>query len=114
MKRISSVVGAQKPYSITRVILQWRWCDMTPFRGDNPYGNHPRASALGLTNEKVVKISASNIRCSVVTESGKIATWLDESVAHVCARLEHPATAFAEFGGDKVKLSHLMPLQNVA
>ena len=79
---------------------------MTPFRGDNPYGNHPRASALGLTNEKVVKISASNIRCSVVTESGKIATWLDESVAHVCARLEHPATAFAEFGGDKVKLAY--------
>ena len=78
---------------------------MTPFRGDNPYGNHPRASALGLTNEKVVKISASNIRCSVVTESGKIATWLDESVAHVCARLEHPATAFAEFGGDKVSIS---------
>ena len=75
---------------------------MTPFRGDNPFGNHPRASALGLTNERVIKISASNIRCSVVTESGKIATWLDESVAHVCARLEHPATAFAEFGGDKV------------
>ena len=60
-------------------------------------GNHPRAASFGLTNEKVVKISASNIRCSVVTESGKVATWLDDSVAHVCSKLEHSATAFPEF-----------------
>ena len=76
-------------------LYQWRWCDMTPFRGDNPSGNHPRAGSLGLTNETVVKISASNIRCSVVTESGKIATWMDESVSHVCSKLEHGATSFS-------------------
>ena len=23
-------------------LYQWRWCDLTPFRGDNPTGNHPR------------------------------------------------------------------------
>ena len=50
---------------------------------------------LGLTNEKVVQISASNIRCSVVTESGKVATWMDESVSHVCSKLEHAATNFS-------------------
>ncbi len=38
-------------------------------------GNHPRAASLGLSNERVTMISASNIRCSVVTESGKVATW---------------------------------------
>ena len=76
-------------------LYQWRWCDMTPFRGDNPSGNHPRAASLGLTNEKVVKISASNIRCTVVTESGKVATWMDESVSHVCSKLEHGATSFS-------------------
>ena len=43
---------------------------------------------------------------TVVTESGKVATWLDESVAHVCARLEHPATSFPEFSGDKVATLH--------
>ena len=42
----------------------------------------------------------------MVTESGKVATWLDESVAHVCARLEHPATSFPEFSGDKVATLH--------
>ncbi len=56
-------------------LYQWRWCDMTPFRGDNPSGNHPRAGSLQLSNEKVTMISASHIRCSVVTESGKLATW---------------------------------------
>ena len=76
-------------------LYQWRWCDMTPFRGDNPSGNHPRAASLGLTNETVVKISASNIRCSVVTENGKVATWMDESVSHVCSKLEHGATSFS-------------------
>ena len=76
-------------------LYQWRWCDMTPFRGDNPSGNHPRAASLGLTNEIVTKISASNIRCSVVTESGKVATWMDESVSHVCSKLEHGATSFS-------------------
>lgn len=43
-------------------LYQWRWADMTPCRHDNPNGNHPRSAGLGLTNEKVVKISASNVR----------------------------------------------------
>lgn len=44
------------------ILYQWRWSDMTPCRHDNPNGNHPRSAGLGLTNEKVVKISASNVR----------------------------------------------------
>lgn len=44
------------------ILYQWRWADMTPCRHDNPNGNHPRSAGLGLTNEKVVKISASNVR----------------------------------------------------
>ena len=44
------------------ILYQWRWSDMTPHRHDNPNGNHPRSAGLGLTSEKVVKISASNIR----------------------------------------------------
>ena len=88
-------------------LYQWRWCDMTPFRGDNPSGNHPRAASFGLTHEKVVQISASNIRCSVVTESGKIATWMDESVSHVCSKLEHGATNFSnEFQNDRIASLH--------
>ena len=76
------------------------------FRHDNPNGNHPRSLSLGLNNEKVVKISASNIRCSVVTESGKVATWFDESICHVCTKLEHPATLYPEFANDKITSLH--------
>ena len=93
-------------------LYQWRWCDLTPFRGDNPSGNHPRTSGLGLANERVVLMSASNIRCSVVTESGKVATWMDESLSHVCAKLEQSATAYPDLfgngggGGDKILSLH--------
>ena len=54
----------------------------------------------------MVKISASNIRCSVVTESGKVATWFDESISHVCSKLEHPATLYPEFANDKIISLH--------
>ncbi len=88
-------------------LYQWRWCDMTPFRGDNPSGNHPRLASLGLTNERVVLISGSNIRCSVVTESGKVATWIDESLAHVCGKLEQSAAAYTDINaGDKIVSLH--------
>jgi len=58
---------------------------------------------LGLSHEKVTCISSSSIRCSVATESGKVATWLDESISHVASRLEHSTTAFHDvFQGHKI------------
>ena len=45
-------------------------------------------------------------RCSVVTDSGKIATWYDESVNHVCGKLEHPATLYPDFQSDKIVSLH--------
>ena len=41
-----------------------------------------------------------------MTESGKVATWYDESVSHVCSKLEHPATFYQEFANDKVVSLH--------
>ena len=41
-----------------------------------------------------------------MTESGKIATWYDESVSHVCGKLEHPATLYPEFVSDKIISLH--------
>ena len=48
----------------------------------------------------------SSFRCSVVTDSGKIATWYDESVNHVCGKLEHPATLYPDFQADKIVSLH--------
>lgn len=86
-------------------ILSWKWTDAEPYRHmDFPHVHHPRALTLGLYAEKIVLLSASVIRCTVVTESGKVASWLDETVAHVpgITRLEHAAQLLSEFHGEKI------------
>ncbi|XP_041974178.1 E3 ubiquitin-protein ligase hyd isoform X2 [Aricia agestis] len=98
---------------------QWRWSDSHPYQRNDALGGtyHPRANWLGLTSgEKIVKISAAGIRVSVLTDSGRIATFLDESIAHApgAARLEHPLQAFSEFGTDKPVSLHVCSLYTVA
>lgn len=44
---------------------------------------HPRATWLGMTpGERIVNISAAGIRISVLTDTGRIATFLDESIGN--------------------------------
>lgn len=38
----------------------------------NPSLHHPRAMFLGLTNEKIVLLSANSIRATVATENNKV------------------------------------------
>ena len=52
-------------------LYQWRWEDPLPYREQGVI-YHPRVKALGLMDEKVVSVSASSIRASVLTESGKV------------------------------------------
>lgn len=61
-----------------------------------PNVHHPKAVPLGLSGERVVAISAAGVRCSVATESGRVATWLDETLADVATKLEQPAQSFPE------------------
>ena len=84
--------------STTGQILSWKWTE------PEPLVQHPRGLRLGLHVEKVAMLSASVIRCTVVTESGKVASWLDETVAHVpgITRLQHAAQHFTEFLGERI------------
>lgn len=42
---------------------------------------HPRSNWLGLNlGERIINISAAGIRVSVLTDAGRIATFLDESI----------------------------------
>ncbi|XP_014299219.1 E3 ubiquitin-protein ligase UBR5 [Microplitis demolitor] len=101
--------------SATGQLYQWRWADSEPYRNaENPNIHHPKTISLALVGEKVVNISATAIRCSVSTESGKVATWLDELLGHVASRLEHPAQAFTEFTLDKIVSLHTCALYTVA
>ncbi|KAG8042536.1 hypothetical protein G9C98_005170 [Cotesia typhae] len=101
--------------SATGQLYQWRWADSEPYRNaENPNIHHPKTIPLALVGEKVINISATAIRCSVSTESGKVATWLDELLGHVASRLEHPAQAFTEFTLDKIVSLHTCALYTVA
>ena len=96
--------------STSGYLYQWLWTDLSPPRSDVMTGNHPRAAFLGLTGQlatdRVVSLSASAIRASLVTESGRVATWLDEKVSHVCGKLEHSAVLFPELGSEKIVSLH--------
>ncbi|XP_014208162.1 E3 ubiquitin-protein ligase UBR5 isoform X2 [Copidosoma floridanum] len=101
--------------SSTGQLYQWRWSDSEPYKHpDNPNIHHPKAVALNVVGEKIVNISAAAIRCSISTESGKVATWLDELLGHVASKLEHPAQAFTEFTLDKIVSLYTCSLYTVA
>ncbi|XP_072935848.1 E3 ubiquitin-protein ligase hyd isoform X3 [Epargyreus clarus] len=99
---------------------QWRWADSHPYQRNDTSGTssyHPRSNWLGLSpGERIVNISAAGIRVSVLTDSGRIATFLDESIAHApgATRLEHPLQTFTEFGNDKAISLHVCSLYTVA
>lgn len=57
---------------------------------------HPKTLPLNL-NEKIEQISANFIRCSVVTVSDRVATWMDEQLGYIGAKLEHAAILYNEF-----------------
>lgn len=87
-------------------IHQWRWNDAAPYTSpDNPSVHHPKAERLGLTTERVIDISASVVRCSVLTQFGKVATWVDDTLGDMGARvLEQPATPCLEVSASSVEL----------
>ncbi|XP_012151178.2 E3 ubiquitin-protein ligase hyd isoform X2 [Megachile rotundata] len=96
-------------------LYQWKWSESEPYKDpENPNIHHPKAPWLAITSEKIINISATAIRCSVSTESGKVATWLDELLGHVASRLEHPAQTFTEFTLDKIVSLHTCALYTVA
>ncbi|KAL9698315.1 hypothetical protein quinque_001756 [Culex quinquefasciatus] len=75
---------------------------------------HPKTVPLNLLYEKVTHISATSIRCSVSTESGRIATWMDELLGYAGSKLEHVATSYPEFALDKIVSLHTCTLYTVA
>ncbi|CAL1688637.1 unnamed protein product [Lasius platythorax] len=113
--QIASLYSELIAVSATGQLYQWKWTESEPYKNtDNPNVHHPKTIPLALATEKVVNISATAIRCSVSTENGKVATWLDELLGHVASRLEHPAQAFTEFTLDKIVSLYTCALYTVA
>ncbi|TGZ52597.1 Uncharacterized protein DBV15_10853 [Temnothorax longispinosus] len=113
--QIASLYSELIAISVSGQLYQWKWTESEPYKNtENPNVHHPKTIPLALTTEKIVNISATAIRCSVSTESGRVATWLDELLGHVASRLEHPAQAFTEFTLDKIVSLHTCALYTVA
>ncbi|XP_062127292.1 E3 ubiquitin-protein ligase hyd [Drosophila sulfurigaster albostrigata] len=88
---------------------QWRWSDVEPYKCDAENIFHPKSMSLNIV-EKVELISANFIRCSIVTETNRVATWMDEQLGYLGAKLEHTATAFNEFNIDPISTIHVCSL----
>ncbi|KAF7232604.1 hypothetical protein EG68_10138 [Paragonimus skrjabini miyazakii] len=87
---------------------------------------HPRTVSLGLSDERIVKLSGCATRATVMTASGKFATWIDESLARslsTCSTqtylppkllsFEHRATILYELRDETVIELHTAPLITV-
>ncbi|KAF5401972.1 hypothetical protein PHET_04640 [Paragonimus heterotremus] len=87
---------------------------------------HPRTASLGLSDERIVKLSGCATRATVMTASGKFATWIDESLARslsTCSTqtylppkllsFEHRATTLYELRDETVMELHTAPLITV-
>ena len=51
---------------------QWKWNDPGPVSIKSGEHTHPKVNGLRLADEKVVDIAASNVRATVLTDSGKV------------------------------------------
>uniref|UniRef100_A0A8D8R3Z7 E3 ubiquitin-protein ligase hyd n=1 Tax=Cacopsylla melanoneura TaxID=428564 RepID=A0A8D8R3Z7_9HEMI len=96
-------------------LYQWKWNEPEPYRSPDGQVHHPKTIPMGLLHERVVHLSGSGVRCSVSTESNKVATWLDELIWHAsAAKLEHPACSYTEFSLDKIVQLYTCTLYTVA
>lgn len=94
---------------------QWKWSEHEPYRSaENLNVFHPKTATLNLAYEKVTHISATSIRCSVATESNRIATWMDELLGHAGVKLEHAAITLPDLSLDRIASLHTCSLYSVA
>lgn len=97
--------------SSTGQLHQWKWSDPEPYKNpEQPGIHHPKTVSLCLTGDRCVLLEARCVRATVVTESGRVATWLDDSLAAVAPKLEQPAQVFPEFQQDPVVALHVCSL----
>jgi hypothetical protein len=62
-------------------LCQWNWQDDYPYQDlDNPQIKHPKTLLLQLFNEKIIDLSANIIRATILTDTNRLATWIDDSL----------------------------------
>lgn len=92
---------------------QWKWSENDTYKSDIQNVFHPKTLSLNI-NEKISKISANSIRCTVATETNRIATWMDEHLGSHGIKFEHPLQSYPEIFSDNITSLHTSPLFTVA
>ncbi|CAF3734360.1 unnamed protein product, partial [Rotaria sordida] len=83
--------------NINGQLCQWNWHDDYPYQDyDNLQIKHSKTLILQLLNEKIINLSANLIRASILTETNRIATWIDESLGtQVNLKFQHSLQNFS-------------------
>ena len=68
----------------SRQLYSWSCSDHTPSSHCLNLEPHPLTEELGLSSEKVALVVSSDVRATVVTESGKVATFYDALLRGTC------------------------------
>ncbi|CAM4857437.1 unnamed protein product [Rotaria socialis] len=78
-------------------LCQWNWHDDYPYQdSDNSQIRHPKTLILQLFNEKIINLSANLIRATILTETNRIATWIDESLgSQINLKFQHSLQEFS-------------------
>eukprot|EP01043_Picozoa_sp_COSAG02_P015903 COSAG02_NODE_688_length_18473_cov_77.428105_4_plen_2693_part_00 len=96
--------------SASGTLYSWDWGAPVPVQ-------HPRAADLcpPSSEDPIIAVSCSDLRTSVLTQDGRVASWMDPLCCHkmpgldqtvgACEHLEHKATAFACFDSKVVQLA---------
>ncbi|XP_017473114.1 PREDICTED: E3 ubiquitin-protein ligase hyd isoform X1 [Rhagoletis zephyria] len=108
-KKIAALYSEFIALSESGDLYQWKWSEMEPYKSEMENVYHPKTSSLNIT-EKVQQISANFIRCSVVSESGRVASWMDDHLGYLGAKFEHSAIMFNEFAVDPIASIHVCSL----
>uniref|UniRef100_W8BVH1 HECT-type E3 ubiquitin transferase n=1 Tax=Ceratitis capitata TaxID=7213 RepID=W8BVH1_CERCA len=108
-KKIGALYSELIALSENGELHQWKWSESEPYKSEMDNVYHSKTLSLNIT-EKVEQISANFIRCSVVTESGRVATWMDDYLGYLGGKLEHPTIMFNEFVMDPIASIHVCPL----
>lgn len=103
---IASMHSELVAVNLSGQLCQWRWNDPEAHANENNIGLHPKSGSLNLNGEKIVALTTCSVRASVLTESGKVATWVDETLNVVAAKLDHAVQLFPEFQSDKIVSLH--------
>ncbi|XP_055902383.1 E3 ubiquitin-protein ligase hyd isoform X2 [Eupeodes corollae] len=84
---------------------QWRWSECETFKSDVQNVYHPKTLSLNI-NEKITKISSHSIRCTVATETNRVATWMDEHLGNHGLKFEHGLQNYPEISSEGIYSLH--------